>query len=132
MKSLKQIKKTGEKEGEKARVDIMSIRHLDLQVNMNSTLNISQQQGERMAAEVAQQKIIDKEAYKDGKIARETVTASHEAEEARINLDDETKEQPANENDGKKNNDNLSDKKKKKATFNIKPNVHNGKINFLA
>ena len=55
---------------------------------MNSTLQLSQQQGERIAAEIEQQKYIDRSAEKDARLAREAVPSSDKAEKAIINLEE--------------------------------------------
>ena len=66
----------------------MSIKPLDLQVNMNSQVNLSQQEAKRVASLNNQQKINNVKSQKAGNLVRESVTESKQSEDS-ANLDND-------------------------------------------
>ena len=58
----------------------MSIKPLDLQVNMNSQVSLSQQEAERVASLNSQQKTNNVKSQKAGNLVRESVTESKQSE----------------------------------------------------
>ena len=60
----------------------MSIKPLDLQVNMNSQVSLSQQEAERVASLNSQQKTNNVKSQKAGNLVRESVTESKQSEDS--------------------------------------------------
>lgn len=60
----------------------MSIKPLDLQVNMNSQVSLSQQEAERVASLNSQQKANNVKSQKAGNLVRESVTESKQSEDS--------------------------------------------------
>ena len=56
----------------------MSIKPLDLQVNMNSQVSLSQQEAQRVASLNSQQKTNNVKSQKAGNLVRESVTESEQ------------------------------------------------------
>lgn len=60
----------------------MPIKPLDLQVNMNSQVSLSQQEAERVASLNSQQKTNNVRSQKAGNLVRESVTESEQSEDS--------------------------------------------------
>lgn len=60
----------------------MSIKPLDLQINMNSQVSLSQQEAKRVASLNSQQKTNNVKSQKAGNLVRESVTESKKSEDS--------------------------------------------------
>ena len=123
----------------------MSIKPLDLQVNMNSQVNLSQQEAERVASLNSQQRTNDAQSQKDGSLVRESVTEAEQSEDSTDLDNDHTyAEQVTVQEDGRNNqsynntDQEVSKSPRKQPEVNEKKDPfagrppHSGSIDFLA